>query len=132
MIGIDTNVLARTILNDDPKWSPIAIHFTLHELTADNPGFVNLVTLVELLWTLRKSAQFGRDRQVEVIIGLLAAENIVVERSDLVARALASFKSGGAGFADYLIAELNSAAGADYTVTIDSRAGTRPMFTPLT
>ncbi|MDR3495656.1 MAG: type II toxin-antitoxin system VapC family toxin [Ancalomicrobiaceae bacterium] len=131
MIGLDTNVLARAILVDDPIWTPKAQRFLVHEITAESPGYVNLVTLAELAWTLRKSGGFDRSRLADVVVGLLGAENIVVERPDLVSRALSVYRSGGAGFADYLIAELNSAAGANCTVTIDAKAGSRPMFTPL-
>ncbi len=131
MIGLDTNVIARTILNDDPKWSPVAIDFMLNKLTSENPGYINLITLVELVWTLKKLPAYNRRGMVDTIAGLLAAENLVVERPDLVTRALAAFEAGGAGFADYLIAELNTAAGATHTVTIDGKAGSRPMFQPL-
>lgn len=131
MIGLDTNVIARTILNDDPKWSPIAIDFMLNRLTPENPGYINLITLVELVWTLRKYPGYNRKGMVDTVVGLLAAENLVIERPDLVTRALAAFEAGGAGFADYLIAELNTAAGASHTVTIDGKAGSRPMFQPL-
>jgi predicted nucleic-acid-binding protein len=132
LIGIDTNILARAILQDDPKWTPVAQRFLSVDLTADAPGYVNLVTLVELIWTLGKSRQFNRTKLSELITSLLAAENLIVERPDLVTRALAAFEAGGAGFADYLIAELNAAAGATHTVTIDGKAGSRPMFQPLT
>lgn len=131
MIGIDTNILARAILEDDPKWTPVAQRFLAADLTAEAPGYVNLVTLAELLWTLKKSGRFNRQKQAELIFSLLAAENLIIERPDLVTRALAAFEAGGAGFADYLIAELNTAAGASHTVTIDGKAGSRPMFQPL-
>lgn len=131
MIGIDTNVLARAILQDDPKWTPVAQRFLARDLTSEFPGYINIVTLVELIWTLGKSRQFDRAKLAELITGLLAAENLIVERPDVVTRALAAFEASGAGFADYLIAELNAVAGARPTVTIDSKAGSRPMFQPL-
>ncbi|WP_237153396.1 PIN domain-containing protein [Oryzibacter oryziterrae] len=131
MIGIDTNVLARAILEDDPVWTPIAQTFLTQRLSAAEPGYVNQVTLVELVWTLRKTGKLGRAQLARVIAGLLAAENIVVERAELVARALRSYEIGGAGFADYLIAELNLAAGVTTTVTIDGKAANSPLFTPL-
>lgn len=131
MIGVDTNILARTILNDDPTWSPISIDFMLRRLTTEEPGYVNLLVLAELVWTLRRVGRFGREQLVEVIAGLLAAENLVVERADLVGRALTAYRAGGSGFADCLIAELNAAAGASHTVTIDTVAAKHPPFQPL-
>lgn len=132
MIGLDTNVLARAILIDDAAWSPVAQRFLTNDLTPDRPGYINLVTLAELIWTLRKSGGYNRVKLAEVVMGLLAAQNLVVERADLVARALFSFQAGGPGFADCMIAELNSAAGALETVTIDGKAGKISHFVPLT
>lgn len=131
MIGLDTNVLARAILVDDPKWTPVAQRFLVDGLTEDRPGYVNLVTLVELVWTLRRSGGYEKDRLAEVVTGLLAARNIVLERSDLVARALSAFQSAKPGFADCLIAELNIAAGVTHTVTIDGDASKSSHFVPL-
>ncbi|MEJ1160272.1 hypothetical protein WBG79_18470 [Prosthecomicrobium sp. N25] len=80
---------------------------------------------------MRKSGGYDREKLADVPTGLLAAQNLVVERSDLVARALFTFQSGGPGFADCLIAELNGAAGAVETVTIDGKAKTSTHFVPL-
>lgn len=132
MIGLDTNVLVRAILNDDAAWSPVAQRFLTNSLTLDRPGYINLVTLAELIWTLRKSGGYDRAKLADVVTGLLAAQNLVVERSDLVARALFTFQADGPGFADCMIAELNSAAGALETVTIDGQAKNSFHFVPLT
>lgn len=48
MIGVDTNVLVRYIMQDDAKQSPKATRF-IEALTADAPGFVSLVSVVELV-----------------------------------------------------------------------------------
>ncbi len=132
MIGLDTNVLVRAILNDDATWSPIAQRFLTNSLTADRPGYINLVTLAELIWTLRKSGGYTRAKLAEIVTGLLAAQNLTIERSDLVARALCAFQTGGPGLVDCLIAELNKAAGAPETVTIDGQAKKSLHFIPLT
>lgn len=132
MIGLDTNVLARAILVDDPVWTPLAQRFLTEALTTDRPGYVNLVTLAELVWTLRKSGGYSRERLADVVAGLLAAQNIVLERADVVVRALTVFQAGGPGFADCLIAELNSTAGAVHTVTIDGKAKNSTHFVSLT
>ena len=132
MIGIDSNVLVRYLLDDDPVWSPIATRFVEEELTTDSPGYVNLVVLAETVWALRRSPLFERSKLAVVIEGLLQFEKFVIEDRDVVARALARFRSNGASFADLLIAELNLAAGVTATVTIDRLAARKPPFTRLT
>jgi len=131
VIGIDTNVLARFFLDDDPVASPIATRFLEHDLSAERPGYINPLTLAELVSTLRRHPRFDRSGLVTLLEDLLAFENVVVGESACVSRALAAYKAGDAGFVDYLIAELNAAAGASPTVTFDREARLRDPFSPL-
>lgn len=131
MIGVDTNVLARYFLDDDPVWSPRADAFLEEELTPERPGYVNPLTLAELVWTLRKHPGYDRPGMARMIEGLLRFDRLVIGEAEAVAAALESFRAGGAGFADHLIAELNRRAGAAPTVTIDRKARKRPPFKPL-
>lgn len=48
MIGLDTNVLVRKVTQDDPVQSPKASEL-IESLTAFAPGFVSLVSVVELV-----------------------------------------------------------------------------------
>jgi predicted nucleic-acid-binding protein len=131
LIGLDTNVLVRYLLGDDPRWSPIAIAFIDTELTPVRPGYINPITLVELVWTLRRQPQYDRAKLSQLLEDLLTSDSVVIGEAAAVERALVAFRNGGAGFADYLIAELNEAAGASPTVTIDRKAGKTFPFTPL-
>lgn len=59
MIGIDTNVLVRYIMQDDPKQSARATRL-IEGLTSDRPGVVPLVTVVELVSVLSFSCGLTR------------------------------------------------------------------------
>jgi predicted nucleic-acid-binding protein len=131
LIGVDTNILLRYLLDDDPIWSPVVTDFVDNRLTPERQGYVNLITLVELVWTLRRRPDYDRSRLAAVVESLLSSDSIVLAEAHAVERALTSFRTGNAGFADYLIAELNEAAGASPTVTIDRKAGKALPFTPL-
>ena len=50
-IGLDTNVLVRYVAQDDSKQSPAATRL-IESLTADAPGYVSVVSVVELVWVL--------------------------------------------------------------------------------
>jgi predicted nucleic-acid-binding protein len=132
MIGIDSNILLRYLLDDDPVWSPRATRFIEHELSAENPAYINPVVLAETVWGLRRSPLFDRKKLPTVIEGLLEFEKFVIGERDSVVRALAAYREGPAGFADYLIAELNVAAGAGETVTTDKNAAKNRPFRRLT
>ena len=131
MIGLDTNILVRYVLDDDPVWSPVVTTFLDNELSVDRPGYINPITLVELVWALRRRADYDRARLAILIEYLLTSDSLVIGEALAVERALTRFKEGGAGFADYLIAELNEQAGASPTITIDRKAGKTFPFTPL-
>ena len=131
MIGLDTNVLVRYLLDDDPHWSPIVTRFLDEELTPERPGFINPITLVELVWVLRRKPGYDRGKLSDLIESLLTSDSVVLGEAPAVARALAAFRDGSAGFADYLIAELNEQAGASPTVTINRKASKSFPFTPI-
>jgi predicted nucleic-acid-binding protein len=131
MIGVDTNILVRFVLDDDPVRSPAAAKFIDEMLSSENAGFVNVVTLAEFAWTLKKEASFNREKMAFAIESFLQSEKIVLGNADVVERALARFRTGNAGFADYLIAELNIESGATPTMTIDKRAARNETFEQL-
>jgi predicted nucleic-acid-binding protein len=131
MIGVDTNILVRYVLDDDPVWSPAAVKFIDETLSSDNVGFVNVVTLAEFAWTLKREASFNREALAIVIESFLQSDKIVLGHADIVHKALVRFKTGNSGFADCLIAELNLGSGAAPTMTIDKRAARNDTFEQL-
>jgi predicted nucleic-acid-binding protein len=129
--GIDSSVLLRYILEDDPVWSVPATRFIDEECSLENPGYVNLVVLVDTVWRLRRHAGFDKEQVAHFVEELLQADNFVIENEGLVERALAAFKSGGSGFTDCLIGALNESAGAAPTFSIDKDAIKSKVFAPI-
>lgn len=123
MIGVDTNVLVRYFAQDEARQSAAARRLIQTGLTRDAPGHVNVVTLAETCWVLKRLYAAGRAELVQVVENLLAAPNVVVERKTAVRKALQAFEaSPAAGFSDCLIAQLNADAGCTRTVTFDRGA----------
>ena len=131
MIGLDTNILVRYILNDDPVWSQSAQNFIDNACTIDNPGYINFVVLAELMWLLSNQPSWGRVELATVVDQLLRADNLEIEDPELLEIALSKFRSGKADFADYLIAGLNEKANAAPTITIDRVAARDSGFQKL-
>lgn len=128
MVGIDTNVLVRYLTQDDPKQSAIATRFIEDRLSAENPGFVSAVTLCEIAWVLAMS--YGADRKEirKTVENLLATKQLVIERAELVWKALRASEGAPADFSDALIGQLAIARGAEKTVTFDRTAARLPGF----
>ena len=128
MVGIDTNVLARYLAQDDPKQSAVATRFIEGRLSVENPGFVSPVTLCELVWMLAESYAADRKRIREIVEGLLATKQLVIERSELVWKSLRAWDGVPAHFSNALIGQLALAHGAGKTVTFDRTAAKLPGF----
>lgn len=121
MIGLDTNILVRYLMQDDPKQSAKASSF-IESLTPETPGFVPLVALVELVWVLISCYDLSRDQIEEALEALLRAKEIVLDRAEQVAQALRVFRASSADFADCLIERTAAAAGCQKTMTFDAGA----------
>jgi predicted nucleic-acid-binding protein len=131
LIGIDTNVLVRYILDDDPVWSASAQRFIDDACTMERPGFVNLIVLVELVWVLKQTPGWKKEEICTVISEILLADNLIVESPALIASALEAYKKGRADFSDFVIAAVNQTAGTSTTVTIDKDAAKESGFAKL-
>jgi predicted nucleic-acid-binding protein len=123
LVGIDTNILLRMIVNDDPAQQKLAINFG-SSLGAEDRGFVSLMVLVELAWSLATYYRQPKSQVVAAIRTLLRIRTLSFESQDAVVRALER-ADHGADFADALIAEHNLQQGCVHTVTFDKKAASR-------
>jgi predicted nucleic-acid-binding protein len=121
VIGLDTNVLLRFYLKDDPVQSPKARR-VMSSLTIHEPGWVGLTSILEVVWVLKKRKGASRDQIADLLEGLLTDDVIVVEQPGIVGRAVQRFRVTRTGFADCLVSESAQAAGCARTVTFDETA----------
>ncbi|HUK47601.1 MAG TPA: type II toxin-antitoxin system VapC family toxin [Terriglobales bacterium] len=121
MIGLDTNVIVRYIVQDDPAQSAAAARL-FDTFTADLSGYVSLVSVVELVWVLESCYEVGRPEIEALIESLLRSRGLVIEQAELIWRALQLFSKTNAEFADCLIERSGQIAGCEYTVTFDRSA----------
>jgi predicted nucleic-acid-binding protein len=121
VIGLDTNVLVRYIMQDDRRQSAQATTL-IEQLTAQSPGFVSLIALVELVWVLSSAYDLNRTQVSQALEALLRTKEIVVDQAETVWKALRAYQSTRADFADCLIAETAAAAGCEQTMTFDRGA----------
>lgn len=123
MIGIDTSVLVRALVDVEHPQHPIAAQALTSRTTAD-PGFITHITLVELFWVLRKSYGIDRESILAVIQALVETSTLEFEDGESVVRALA-LAEAGADFSDALIQGSMELFGIDETVTLDQAASRR-------
>ena len=122
MTGLDTNVLVRYLVQDDPQQAARATQIMERELTEAVPGFIALVVLIETTWVLQRLYRARREEIGQTVSDLLSTRSIVIENRDVVARALAISEKNGCGFADAVIAASAWNAGCTKIVSFDRGA----------
>ena len=122
MIGVDTNIVLRLFVVDDEEQHRLAVSF-FSARSPEDPAYVNLLVIAELVWLLQRRYGFAVDRIFEVLHVLLESVNIVVERSELVEAAIETKSvSNKVSVADLLISQINRNAGCTVTKTFDGPA----------
>jgi predicted nucleic-acid-binding protein len=106
MIGLDTNILLRYLAQDDPTHSPRATEIIERRLTEQEPGFVSLVSILEVAWVLKSLFKRSRQEIANDIEMLLAADTLEVQNEQEVYYAVVSLRNGIGTFEDALIGSL--------------------------
>ena len=119
MIGLDTNVLARFLVEDDPAQCARARAVMEKSVEEGEDLYIPKIVLCELVWVLDRGYRFPRPRLISVLLNLLRAKNLVFEDREQVRAALEAFQAGSADFADYLIVEQCFDAGCDQVMSFD-------------
>jgi predicted nucleic-acid-binding protein len=128
MIGIDTNVLVRYLVQDDPVQSPAATKIIEHRLTEEEPGFISIVVMAETAWVLDRAYGLAGGEIAAAIERTLQADVLIVEHENEVFVAMTALKKAHGSFADALIGALAVKVGCSRTLTFDRKAAQLPGF----
>jgi predicted nucleic-acid-binding protein len=128
MIGLDTNVILRYLLQDDPTQSRVVNRVFERQLSEEDPGFISLATILEIVWVLRSLLKQSPSQIAGHIEHLLAADSLEIQNEQQVFEAAFALRSGDAEFEDALIGALNAWAGCSATLTFDRKASRLPHF----
>ena len=118
MHAIDTNVLVRLLVRDDPRQLDIAERFII------KGAWVSHVVLVETLWVL--DAVYARSaEQIGAAVELMLAHaDLTLQDADVIAAALGHFRAKPKlGFSDCLVLEIARKAGHLPLCTFDRQLG---------
>jgi predicted nucleic-acid-binding protein len=128
MIGLDTNILVRYLTQDDPVQSLKATEIIERRLTEENPGFVSMVAMVEIVWVLDRAYSFSAHEIAAAVERMLQTDVLVIEDEQEVFTAMVALKNGQGMFADAVIAALGARANCSRTLTFDQKALRLPGF----
>jgi predicted nucleic-acid-binding protein len=127
VIGIDTNVLVRYVVEDDEKQAKIATRL-IEGCTSDEPGYISHLVLIELVWVLTSCYDADKEALITVIEQLLQTRQLLVEEPETVWLALADFRQASADFSDCMLSRINLKAGCTATFTFDKNAAKLPLM----
>jgi predicted nucleic-acid-binding protein len=106
MRAVDTNVVLRILLQDDPRQVAAAESFI------DKGAWVSVLALAEAIWVLGTVYDRTPGQQAAAIEMLLSHENLVLQNHEAVTAALELFRSKPAlGFSDCMMLEFARHAG---------------------
>lgn len=128
MLGIDTNILVRFLVQDDDAQFEKARKLIKREVSAGRRVFVNQLVLMETEWVLRSRYAVPKNQIIEAISGLLDSNDVKFEDEPVIEEALFIWKDSAADFADCLIGAKNRRLGCRATATFDSKASKLPCF----
>ncbi len=129
MIGLDTNVLLRVLVDDGSRDVARARAFVVAHAAEGHDFFVDTVVLAEVAWVLESVYGYGRAAIASVIEALLANAAYVLDGRDAVAAALTAFRVGKADYSDCLIVARCAQTGCAATATLDKAMKTLPGVT---
>lgn len=115
---LDTNVVVRLLIGDDPQQTPIAERSFL-EAIASGGVYLPDVVLAEVAWVLR-GYDLTRQARYDLLERLVRTRGVVVDEIDAVIDALEHFRRGG-DLADQLILARAARAGALPVLSFDQR-----------
>jgi predicted nucleic-acid-binding protein len=121
VIGLDTNVLVRYFVKDDPVQTLAAVSL-IHSLSPSEPGWVGLTALAELAWVLTRTYRLKRAGLIAILDKLLASRDIVIQMDSEVRKAFLLYRSHNVELGDCLIAVSAMTAGCSRTFTFDRTA----------
>ncbi len=106
MRAVDTNVLVRLAVRDDPKQVAAAESFVAEG------AWVSQLVLLEFVWVLESVYRLGSQEVGAAVDILLNHAQLALEDSEVVSAALAQYRATrGVGFSDCLVLEVARRAG---------------------
>jgi predicted nucleic-acid-binding protein len=132
VIALDTNVLIRVLVADDPRQTALAGRLLQDAFEEGEPCFLSDPVLCETEWVLDRFYRIPRAEILATFENLLSRQNLFsFEDPGAIRKALDAYRQGKADFSDFLIGAKAEARGARTTFTFDRALARQQGFSIL-
>ena len=128
MKAVDTNILVRFLVRDDPKQSD-AVYRKLKQTENENGVlFVPLLVVLETVWVLESVYDISKKEIAEAIDALLLMPVFQFEAQGAISSTIKSASETKLELSDLLIAHSARASGCETVITFDRGASKSELF----
>jgi predicted nucleic-acid-binding protein len=131
VIALDTNILIRLFVRDDPRQTLLVDQLIQSAVEAGEPCFITDAVLCEIEWVLTESYGARREDVLAAMQELMAQDIFVFDDREAFRQAINSYQRGKAEFSDFLIGAKGQARGGRTTYTFDRVLSRHEGFTLL-
>lgn len=122
MIGLDTNVLARYLLDDDRAQSALARKAIFARIDSGESLMICAAMFLELEWVLRSRADLSKSNVISMLRSLTEVRELVIDDVDCVIEALHTYEHASVDFAECLFHATYRRRGCNGMLTFDRKA----------
>lgn len=126
MPGLDTNVLVRWIMDDDPRQATRVRRLLEEVRELRSALFVPSTVMLELEWVLRSRYKLDKPTVLSALNALLETQELEFQDEPALERALSLYRQSAADFADCMHAGQCGSAGRTPMITFDDTAARLP------
>lgn len=126
MYGLDTNVLIRYLLRDDPVQAEQARTTIENAVQSGDSVVISLLTMLESEWVLRSCASLDKRAVISTFRMLLETRDIRIEQEETLEEALYLYENNNTDFADCIMAARYARLGCSAMLTFDKKASQLP------
>lgn len=126
MKGLDTNILLRFLLKDEPRQAKAARAVIAKAIADNDPSCICLLTVLEMEWVLRSRGGFDKAEIISTFKQLLEAKDLRFEDEAVLEHGIYLYENSNAEFADCLQVARYRALGCSSMLTFDIKAGKLP------
>lgn len=124
MIGIDTNILVRTFINENE----IQSHKALKLIQQQHPIYISAIVFCETIWVLKSRYNFNKTELMECVEKILKASHFHIQYRDAMWAAFHEFQHINADFSDCVIGAVAKLDACDAVMTFDKNAAKSKNF----